>query len=243
MVGLNGSQRDIIFSLFESILFSIHQAGVQKTGGIRCSGGCVGIPAVDCNRRSIYGTVLGCNSDCIWRDRFESHINRVIRSQIIKYIAGSVTGNRDSGTIYSESIYNVMLIRSKIDRQRFMLFPGWWGIDGSVGSWGRDGIDRYFFENSLYCAIFLQICECIGKRILADIHSFAVNQKRLQAMIGIASVGDGIGTAFIDFQIAVRDFSVFRTGCNTMDQWKGGFVQTEASGTDDGGSHEKMSGL
>ena len=65
MVGLNGSQRDIIFSLFESILFSIHQAGVQKTGGIRCSGGCVGIPAVDCNRRSIYGTVLGCNSDCI----------------------------------------------------------------------------------------------------------------------------------------------------------------------------------
>ena len=66
-------------------------------------------------------------------------------------------------------------------------------------------------------AIFLQICECIGKRILADIHSSAVNQKRLQAMIGIASVGDGIGTAFIDFQITVRDFSVFRTGCNTMD--------------------------
>ncbi|MFR4063534.1 MAG: hypothetical protein ACLT1I_12625 [Mediterraneibacter faecis] len=41
---------------------------------------------------------------------------------------------------------------------------------------------------------------------MADIHSFAVNQKRLQAMIGIASVEDGIGTAFIDFQIAVRDF-------------------------------------
>ena len=78
---------------------------------------------------------------------------------------------------------------------------------------------------------------------MADIHSFAVNQKRLQAMIGIASVEDGIGTAFIDFQIAVRDFSVFRTGCNTMDQWKGGFVQTEASGTDDGRCHQKMSGF
>ena len=65
------------------------------------------------------------NLDTVIEYRFESHINRVIRSQIIKYIAGSVTGNRDSGTIYSESIYNVMLIRSKSDRQRFMLFPGW----------------------------------------------------------------------------------------------------------------------
>ena len=91
--------------------------------------------------------------------------------------------------------------------------------------------------------IFLQICEGIGKRIRTDVHSFAVNQKRLQAMIGITSVGDGIRTAFIDFQITVCDFSVFHTGCDTVNQWKGGFVQTEAGSSDDGRCHQKMSGF
>ncbi|MFR4063533.1 MAG: hypothetical protein ACLT1I_12620 [Mediterraneibacter faecis] len=51
----------------------------------------------------------------------------MIRSQIIKYIAGSVTGNRDSGTIYSESIYNVMLIRVKVTDKGSCSFP-----DGEV---------------------------------------------------------------------------------------------------------------